>query len=260
MRTPATQACLWWKTVAALGALLIAWQLMSVSHLVNPALFPPPTVVGKTASEMIVSGELAKDVGISLQRAVIGFLLGSFSGIALGLMTGRIRLVDATVGQLIQILRPIPSIALVPLAIVWFGLGETSKCFLVFWGVLFPVWVNSHLGAAGVDRAYLWAARSLGARPTNIFFEIVLPAALPLIIAGMRTGIAVAFICLVAAEMAGASGGIGFRIQVSHLVFRVDKMMVALATLGILGACADASFAWATARLIPWYQPKASMT
>jgi NitT/TauT family transport system permease protein/sulfonate transport system permease protein len=203
---------------------------------------------------MVGTGELLQDIFVSLQRALIGFFFGSLLGILLGIATGRNRIIDRSIGPLVQLLRPIPSIAIVPLAIVWFGLGEMSKYFLVFWGVFFPVWINTHIGASNVQKNFLWVARSLGAKGSRVLYEVIFPAAAPFIIAGMRTGIAIAFICLVAAEMAGAYGGVGYRVYVSHLVFRVDKMMVGIITLGLMGAVADMLFVGIVNWLLPWYR------
>lgn len=241
-------------TIFSITALLAIWELVSRSGLFNISLFPPPSVVSRTFVTMLLSGELVSDVLISLQRVIVGFVIGSAIGVLLGVLTGRVRLLAKTIGQLIQLFRPIPVIAFVPLAIVWFGLGEPSKYFLIMWGVFFPVWINTHLGVSSVDTVLVWAAKSLGATDRQIIYEVVLPNAVPFVVAGARNGIALAFICLVAAEMAGAFGGIGYRISVSHLVFRVDKMMVGLVMLGILGAATDALFAKGVLLLMPWYE------
>ncbi len=233
---------------------LFCWEVISRSGLFNINLFPPPSTVLQAFITMLMSGELIRDILVSLQRVFVGFAIGSFLGIFLGILTGRIKLLERTLGQLIQLFRPIPAIAFVPLAIVWFGLGESSKYFLITWGVFFPMWMNTYLGVSNVDVTLIWAAKSLGATDRKILYEVVLPYAVPFIIAGARVGIAIAFICLVAAEMAGAFGGIGYRISASHLVFRVDKMMVGLAMLAILGAGADALFSKLAARIIPWYE------
>jgi len=241
--------------VLALVAFLAFWQLAYTAGLYSTTLLPSPVAVLRAASEMYASGELMRDIAASLQRAAVGFLTGSFMGVLIGVCTGRMRLVDATLGQLVRLFRSIPSIALVPVAIVWFGLGETSKYVLVFWGVFFPVWINTHLGIIQVDRAYIWAAQSLGAGRAALIGEVVLPCAVPFIVAGMRTATAIAFVVLVAAEMAGAFGGVGYRIYASHLVFRVDKMMADIFVLGLLGGMADLIFA-AIISAIPWHQER----
>jgi ABC-type nitrate/sulfonate/bicarbonate transport system permease component len=239
----------------ALLAFFALWQIAFSIGLYKTTLLSSPGAVIRAAGEMYASGELVRDIWASLQRVAVGFLTGSCAGVLIGVCTGRVRLIDATLGQLIRLFRSIPSIALVPVAIVWFGLGETSKYVLVFWGVFFPVWINTHLGITQVDRTYIWAAQSLGARRAALIWEVVLPCAVPFIVAGMRTAIAIAFVVLVAAEMAGAFGGIGYRIYASHLVFRVDKMMADIFVLGLLGGMADLLFA-AVISAIPWHQER----
>jgi NitT/TauT family transport system permease protein/sulfonate transport system permease protein len=249
-----------WKNgisrVVGIGTILIfllGWEAISRSGLVNANLFPPPSVVFRTAGEMLISGELIVDVALSLQRVVVGFIAGSILGVILGVLAGRMVFFDRSLGRLIQLFRPIPAIAFVPLAIIWLGLGEPSKYFLITWGVFFPMWLNTYIGVSRVDPTLIWAAKSLGATDRKILYEVIIPYAVPFIIAGARIGIAIAFVCLVAAEMAGAFSGIGYRISASHMMFRIDKMMVALAMLGVLGASADFLFSKSISRIIPWY-------
>jgi len=237
---------------ATIPFLLLTWEALSATGIINTKLIPPPTRVLITALEMTRTGELLRDVSASLWRWLVGFLYASVLGILTGLLTGRIPILRATLQQVIQILRPVPAISFVPLAIVWFGIGEAAKYFLVAWGAFFPIWLNTHVGAQNVDYYYLWAAKSLGASKIRMVSTVILPAALPFIFAGLRTGIAVGFICLVAAEMAGAYEGLGFRVTASHLVFRVDKMFVALFMLGLVGALTDRLFSGAFLRLFPW--------
>jgi len=238
---------------APIAGLVLLWEALARSGLFNINLFPPPSVVFLSTKELILNGYLIRDIGYSVMRALAGFGLGSFLGIGIGILTGRLKLFNRALMPLIQLLRPIPPIAFVALALVWFGLGEPSKIFLVTWGVFFPVWINTYLGVTKVDPTYLNAAKCLGAKESTIVREIVIPATLPLIIAGMRVGVAIAFLNLVAAEMAGAYVGLGFRVEFSHMIFRVDHMIVCIIFLGILGACSDKGFAWLVEKLFPWY-------
>jgi ABC-type nitrate/sulfonate/bicarbonate transport system permease component len=231
--------------------LLTVWEAAFRLGLYKSPFVPPPSAIGSAFMEMARTRELFTDVAASLQRAFGGFAVGSILGIVAGIVTGRISIVDRTLGGLIRAMRSIPAIALVPLAIVWFGLGETGKIALVAWGVFFPVWINSHIGATRVPIPVIWAARSLGASRFRLLYEVILPSALPFVIAGMRTGMATAFVVLVAAEMAGAFGGVGYRIYVAHLTSQVDKMMADIILLGVLGAMSDLIFAAAISSL-PW--------
>lgn len=250
MSTASSQS--WLLRVAAVAAVLVVWQGLSVLPTHDPRLIPGPAAVVRAAVAMAQSGELVSDIARSLARVAVGFAIGAVLAVAVAMLTGRSQWFADTLGSIVQLFRPIPVIAFVPFAIIWFGLGESSKYFLVAWGVFFPVWLNAHLGIANVDVTYIRVARSLGAPPRKILREVVLPHALPFIVAGARIGIAIAFICLVAAEMTGAFGGIGYRISTSHLVFRVDKMIVGLIVLGLLGAGTDALLARTANVLMPW--------
>jgi ABC-type nitrate/sulfonate/bicarbonate transport system permease component len=232
---------------------ILIWEAFARFGPLNKSLFPPLSTVLLSVEEMIERGYLVADAGYSIMRALVGFTLGSLFGIVIGILTGRLSSFNRALMPLIQLLRPVPPIAFVALALVWFGLGESSKIFLVTWGVFFPVWINTYIGVTRVEEHYINAAKCLGANERTIVREIVLPAALPLIIAGMRTGIALAFLSLVAAEMAGAFVGLGFRVEFSHMVFRVDHMIVCIIALGILGASSDRIFAHIVEKLFPWY-------
>jgi len=141
----------------------------------------------------------------------------------------------------------------VPLAIVWFGLGDLSKVMLIAWGTFFPVWVNTFIGVRDLPPVYLRSAASLGAGRVQQVFLVALPAALPFVFAGLRQATAVAFVVLVAAELVGAEQGLGYLISFAHLVFRVDIMFVGLIFLGAIGFAADHLFASLLTRLFPWY-------
>jgi NitT/TauT family transport system permease protein len=233
---------------------IVLWEIVSRVGLYNIALFPPPSRAFLALIEMLREGTLLSDVFISVKRVFIGFCFGSIAGISIGTLTGRSKFIGITLGQLIQIFRPIPVIAFVSLTIIFFGLGEFSKYFLITWGVFFPVWLNTYTGVSRVESSYLRAAQSLGANKKQLFYEVIIPAALPYITAGMRISIAVAYICLIVAEMTGASEGLGYRIEITRLVFRIDKMIAILFILGILGAISDGAFVWCRNKLLPWHK------
>ena len=233
--------------------LLILWEMIARCGYLNEALFPAPSAAFHTFLDMLASGELVKDTLVTLARAIAGFLVGSGLGIVAGTLTARIRLVDQSLGQIIQLLRPIPPIAIVPLVVVWLGLGEFSKLTIIAWGVFFPVWVNTYVGVSRVSKELSWAAMSLGASPKRLLFCVVLPAALSHVVAGMRVAVAIALICVVVAEMVGAYIGLGYRINTSYMVFRVDRMIVGLAMLGVLGAILDRLFVRFISKIMPWY-------
>ncbi|MGO4712692.1 ABC transporter permease [Bradyrhizobium sp. 2TAF24] len=231
----------------------LAWEALSRSGLVNAVMLPAPSMILTSAWELLASGELLRHFGASLFRAAVGFAAGAALAVALGTAMARLPLLHGAINPLVQMFRAVPSLAFVPLAIFWFGIGETSKIFLVAWGVFFPVWVNTYLGVRDASPLLGRAAASLGARGWRNVVFVVLPGALPFIIAGLRVGLSVALVVLVAAELAGAAYGVGYLIQMSQQVFRVDHMFVGLAVLGLMGFGADVLFERAVRALLPWY-------
>ncbi|MGD0633644.1 MAG: ABC transporter permease [Beijerinckiaceae bacterium] len=239
--------------VAGTASFFLAWETLSRSGLVNPIMLPAPSVVLWSAWDLLKSGELVRHLTASLWRAALGFASGALLGIVLGIAMASAARLDSLMNPLVQMFRAIPSLAFVPIAIFWFGIGETSKIFLVAWGVFFPVWMNTYLGIRGTNPLLSRAGRSLGANGWRLLVFVVCPAALPFIIAGLRVSISIALVVLVAAELAGAAFGVGYLIQMSQAVFRVDQMFVGLLLLGIMGFLADQLFDRTVRALLPWY-------
>jgi ABC-type nitrate/sulfonate/bicarbonate transport system permease component len=233
---------------------LVLWEAVSRFEAINPKLFPAPTTVCRAFLAWLQTGEFFRDVGASLWRVMVGFLVGGSVGMIFGLLTGRFALPRRCLSPLIQLFRPLPPVAIVPLVIVWLGIGDLAKLFSISFAVFFPVWLNTHLGASSVPVAYLRSARLLCHSKLRISYAVVLPATLPFIVAGLRTAIPVAFIMVYVAELAGASVGVGYQISISHLAYRIDKMMAALAVLAGLGALSDYLFAWSIRRIAPWME------
>ncbi len=240
------------KVAASLGGVLLVWWAVTTFGEVNPVLVPGPALVWAAAVDLWNDGTMGADLRVSLGRAAIGFGIGSALGVLVGLLTARTRLIGAAVTPVLTLLRPIPAIALVPLAIVWFGIGEGSKWFVIAYTVFLAVWLNTHHGASHVPGTFIRASRSLGAGAAREFFEVVLPAAAPHITAGLRMGAALAFLSLVAAELTGSSAGIGFRIQEARQFMQTEVMFVNLILLGVLGALLAAAFVAVSRRVVHW--------
>ena len=240
------------QLVLSLSGVVVIWSLFANSGFISQNLFPKLGQVWRAAINLYQDGVLMSDLHISLTRAAIGFSIGASLGILLGLLTARVKIVSIALEPFLNLLRPIPAIALVPVAIVWFGIGEGSKYFVIAYTVFLAVWLNTHAGASEVASTYIRAARSLGASRTREFFEVIIPASAPAIFVGLRLGAALAFLSLVAAELSGASAGIGFRLQDARQFIRTDRMFVGLIQLGILGALLDAAFAYTGRRLVHW--------
>lgn len=242
------------RVTLSLGGVIAVWWGVAVSGLINQELFPTPLAVFIGAMELYDDGILFSDLRVSLGRAGVGFLIGASLGVTVGLLTARTRFFAYALGPFLNLLRPIPAIALVPVAIVWFGIGEGSKYFVIAYTVFLAVWLNTHHGASHVASTYIRAARSLGARRAREFFEVIIPAAAPHIVVGLRLGAALAFLSLVAAELSGASAGIGFRLQDARDYIRTDRMFFGLIELGILGAVLDQFFVVVGNKLVHWEQ------
>ncbi|MCA0941712.1 ABC transporter permease [Salipiger pacificus] len=233
---------------------LAIWAAVGALKLVPEAIFPAPWSVWSATVEMWQNGSLPKDLAVSCSRAAIGFAIGASLGVALGLLTGRVPLVRTLLGPFLSLLRPIPAIALVPVAIVWFGIGEGSKYFVISYTVFLAVWFNTHHGMEYVPDIYLRASRSLGASRRREFLTVVIPAAAPYIFAGLRLGVALAFLSLVAAELSGASSGLGYRLQEARQYIRTDRMFSLLIILGALGASVDLIVHLIGRRIVHWQQ------
>lgn len=240
------------KLVVSLGFVIIVWHVVTVSGMVNTQLFPSPTQVGKALVKLYSDGIFLDDFFVSLTRASVGFTIGALLGIVSGLLTARVKLFRILVYPFFNILRPIPAIALVPVAIVWFGIGEDSKYFVIAYTVFLAVWLSTHHGTELIPETYIRASRTLGATKFREFVEVVIPAAMPYIFAGLRLGAALAFLSLVAAELTGASAGIGYRIDEARQYFLVDRMFVGLIELGVLGALLDTFFVVISKKVLHW--------
>lgn len=234
-----------------LGAILLwEWGVgMSGSKVI-----PRPSAVAQASIEMAQHGVILLDLQDSLRRVLIGVSIASVSGIALGFAMGSLALVNTAVSPIIEFLRPIPPIAWIPLAITLFGLGDESACFVIFIGAFYPVLTNTILGVREVPSIYLDAARTLGCSPWRRFTEIIWPSALPSIFAGLRVGLGFGWMCVVAAEMVAASSGLGYEIQLNRQLLHLDRVVVGMAVIGIIGYLMN-RFLWRMERrMIPWKQ------
>lgn len=233
--------------------LLLVWQWVSTRLIdeTTRALLPPPTAVAAAAWELIASGELLRHMGDSLKREFLAFLWALVAvplGIAMGWWKGFNEQVDA----LVEMLRPIPPLAWIPLSILWFGIGDMQNQFIIFLGIFFPILLNTVNGVRGVEPNLVRAARCLGSDEWTVLTRVVLRAALPQIVTGVRVGLGVGWMALVAAELVGASSGLGFLINDARTILRTDIVIVGMVTIGIVGLLLDLLIRRITARLLPW--------
>lgn len=242
----------WLLGVAGLALLGLAWEVVARLAWV-PALFlPAPTAIAAEAARMAWSGELWRHLIVSLGRVGAGFGLGVAAGTALGLVLGSSPVLWAIGNPLIAATYPIPKIALLPLMILWLGIGEAPKVAMIALGVFFPVVINAYAGVQGTDPLMVKAARSLGAGRWHVLLKVVLPSALPTILAGYRLGAGIALLLVVSAEMINATAGIGFLILHSGDLMLTAKLMVGLAVLSLLGLASAWGLRALEAWLVPW--------
>jgi len=253
------------RVVAKLGhlglliVLILLWQAVSVWMLDNTTrtLLPPPTVILQAAWDLIVSGELFRHLRDSLKREAVAFLWATTS-IPIGIAMGWWRPVHDQVDPLIEMLRPVPPLAWIPLSILWFGIGDTQNQFIIFLGIFFPILLNTIAGVKGVEPNLIRAARCLGANDWNILWRVVLKAALPQIVTGIRIGLGVGWMALVAAELVGANSGLGFLINDARTVLRTDYVIVGMATIGLVGLLIDWCIRMLMRRILPWSRSMSS--
>jgi ABC-type nitrate/sulfonate/bicarbonate transport system permease component len=234
-------------------ALLVAWQIVS-SHVLDEttrALLPPPTAVAAAAWELIASGELFRHMFDSLRREFVAFLW-ALVAIPLGVAMGWWKGFNEQVDSLIEMLRPIPPLAWIPLSILWFGIGDVQNQFIIFLGIFFPILLNTITGVKGVEPNLVRAARCLGSGEWTVLTLVVMRAALPQIVTGIRIGLGVGWMALVAAELVGASSGLGFLINDARTILRTDIVIVGMITIGLVGLLLDVAIRSIAGRLLPW--------
>ncbi len=250
--------------------LLILWEAGSRFGLFSEVLLPSPTAVaikwwsyllpmqpqeaGQSYLAWLFSGELLHDAYSSLYRVIAGFLIGAGLALPLGLLMGASPRIYELFNPLMQILRPIPPIAYIPLAILWFGLGNPPSFFLIAIGAFFPVLMNTIAGVRQVDGIYLRAARNLGVNQWTMFTRVILPAATPYILAGVRIGIGTAFIVVIVSEMIAVNDGLGFRILEAREFMWSDKIIAGMITIGLLGLFIDTAVSRLNNHLLRWHR------
>lgn len=231
---------------------LICWNIASY-YIFTPFLIPPPMAVLRALKPMSESGELLTDIGMSLSRVAIGYFTGVCFALTLGLFMGRIKVLHDLVDPMLQFVRFLSPTAMIPIVVIWFGIGELAKYSLVFWGTIFIVLINTIVGVLRTPPIRQNAALCLGASEAQIFRLIVLPSAIPYIVVGMRLALASAFISIIPAELLAADSGLGFLLQQSSLLLQTDRIFVALVVICSVGFLADRLFQFLVTTLLGRY-------
>ena len=244
---------LWLISWLVPALLVLVWELAARSGLLSPQVLPAPTKVLATAQELVQEGRLLSDLGVSLLRAAVGFAIGGLVGFSLGTLVGFSRLAEALVDRSVQMVRAIPFLALLPLVIVWFGVDDGGKVFLVALGVSFPIYINTVLGIRQVDPKLLELGRVTGLSNGALVRRIVLPGALPSILTGVRYALATAWLALVVAETIATSSGIGFLAMDAREFLRTDVIVLAIVIYALIGISADGVTRWLERRFLAWH-------
>lgn len=234
--------------------LLLIWEFLARINAIDVRLLSSPTLIIKSFVPLLLSGELLYNTFVSVQRVIWGFLVGAIPGVLLGISMGLSPLVRSAIEPMIAATYPIPKLALMPLILLIFGLGETSKIFTIAIGVFYLVVINTMAGVLSIEKIYLDVAKNFGASRKDFYLTIALPGALPMIFAGLKLGMGMALILIVAAELSAAKAGVGWMIWRAYDMFDIEQMFVALIMLSVLGyifsLLLDAIERWA----LPWKQ------
>ncbi len=241
------------KNFGLLAVVLVLWQVTSTYVLdkTTAVLLPPPSAFARAGWDLIQSGELFVHLRDSLSREIVAFLW-AMSAIPLAIAMGWSKTINEQVDPLIEVLRPVPPLAWIPLSILWFGIGDVQNQFIIFLGMFFPILLNTIAGVKNIEPNIIRAAQCLGACELRILRRIVLRAALPQIITGIRVGLGVGWLALVAAELVGANSGLGFLINDARTLLRTDVVIVGMITIGIVGLVIDRTIRVIGRRTMPW--------
>ncbi|MBN3724553.1 ABC transporter permease subunit [Burkholderia sp. Ac-20379] len=243
----------WWLSWAVPLVLVVLWEIGARTGVIDPQVLPAPSRVAETAWGLIESGALFVHLGVSLLRAASGFLIGGAAGFVLGVAVGFSPLTQALLDRSIQMLRAVPFLAMLPLVIVWFGVGETAKIFLVALAVLFPIYINTVLGIRQIDPKLMELGKVVGLSWPAVVRRIILPGAMPSILTGVRYALAHAWLALVIAETLATTKGIGFLAMDAREFLQTDIIVLTIVIYAVIGVVADALARALETRLLAWH-------
>jgi NitT/TauT family transport system permease protein len=232
--------------------LALGWELTARLHLVDSSALPSLTSVGAAWVDLIRDGELIDNGAASIYRAAAGLALAIVVGGGLGMAMARIKLLDLFVNPLVELFYPLPKSALIPVTVLWLGFGNGSKILLIFLGCMIPVTIGAYNGARGSDHALVWSARSMGAGRLRMMWDVIMPSALPEILNGIRTALALAFILLVSSELIVSQSGFGYLIGYLGSTGAYEGMYAVVLTVALLGFGADRFYQLLMQRLLRW--------
>lgn len=233
--------------------LFVILEIIGRSGLIDPFFFPAPSRMLISLWKMTVTGEIFPHLGVSIVRAVSGYIIAAILGLAIGLLVAWSRVCEILLDPLIELIRPISTFALVPIMFVWFGIGNGSKTVIIVKACFFPIVLNTIAGIRGVDSRLIQAAKSLGAKGSQIWTMVLIPSALPMIITGMRVSTAMSMLAIVGVEMLAADSGIGFLVIDAQRVFATDRMFAGIIVISLMGVGLDRIARYVQKRLLSWH-------
>jgi len=246
------------KGLSIILTVLIIWQVGSYLKLINPFIMPAPLEIIKSFFSMLLKGPLLIDIYSSVKRVFVGFVCAFLIAVPLGIVLGWNKQLAQYFLPAIELIRPIPPIAWIPLAILWFGVSNISSYFITTIASFFPIFVNSFVGAESVEKVHINAALSLGASRKLIITEILLPSALPFVLTGMRIGLGVAWMSVIAAELIAAQSGLGYMIQLHRMLLDTQKVIAGMITIGIIGFAMNLFMLYLERKFVPWMKTQES--
>jgi ABC-type nitrate/sulfonate/bicarbonate transport system permease component len=244
----------WWRSLAAPLLLIALWEGWTRLGGVDAVFLPPPSTVLRTFWRLSASGELWHHLASSMTRVAMGYALAGILGISAGLLLGSSRRLAAYIDPLIEVFRPVSPISIIPLAILWFGIGEQSKVFLIAYATFFPVLLGTIAGVRNADRVLSRAAAALGASHFYIIRTVIIPSAIPYIYTSLRISMGIALIVIVSAEMVAADQGIGWFILDSERVYKTDYMLAGIVTISLTALVVDRCLKVLRDKLLPWWR------
>ncbi|HWR06862.1 ABC transporter permease [Sporomusa sp.] len=236
----------------AIAIFLLLWEIAPRIGLADPVFLPPFSKVFAALCNLIASGELFKHLAVSLRRSIIGFSLGMMVSIPLGLMIGWFKNFESFIDPLLQSFRQTSTLALFPVFILLFGIGEVSKVAIIFWGVQWAILLNTIAGVKNVEPLLIKAARSMGTSSFKIFIKVVIPASIPSIFTGIRLSATTSILILIAAEMIGANAGLGFLLYDAEVKYQIPTMYASILTMSMLGLLLNYSLVAIEKRVTSW--------
>ncbi|MET3546885.1 sulfonate transport system permease protein [Paenibacillus favisporus] len=244
-------ADLLWASIIPV-VVVVLWQWAGGAGWISPEFMPTPWVILKSLIHLIASGDLAYQIGVSIQRTLLGFAIGGLLGLVFGCLTGMFRKAEYLLDPSIQVLRLVPHLAIAPLIILWFGFGETSKIAIIISGSFFPMYINTYAGIRQVDGKWFEVGKVLEFKPYQRFTRLIVPGALPSILLGVRLSLAVSWISLVVAELVGSTAGIGFMINEAKQNSDTPVIFVGILIFAVVGKLIDSLVRLLERRWLHW--------